>query len=133
MKHLIRLCVQPSTASTNGLHGNNESAHHDVHPARHEATQPLWLGVQRSGGSTRHQDGAAGEVEGRVYCALLCPTVSHRESFVVGVNTAEDDDSFNKKENLHSLELKATKKTTVNHHLLFQLPVSKQLLFFFNY
>lgn len=39
-------------ASTDGLHGDDDPAHHDVLPARHEAAQPLRLRVQRSGGWT---------------------------------------------------------------------------------
>lgn len=40
------LCIP---ASTNGLSGDDESSHHDVLPACDEASQPLWLRVQRSG------------------------------------------------------------------------------------
>lgn len=39
------MSVKHSAASTDGLHGDDESTHYDVHPARDEATQPIWLRV----------------------------------------------------------------------------------------
>lgn len=46
-------------ASTDGLHGDDDPAHHDVLPGRHEAAQPLRHCVQRAGGYTAASAGVA--------------------------------------------------------------------------